>query len=561
MTEEQEKLANETKLVVHGEADAETSGAEPASENDEEDWEAEDIPLLEPGATIARHYEVLEILGRGGSSVVYKAKHNIMHKIVAVKVLLPDRRPDSRVVKRFQQEARAVSKLEHPNILKVNEFGLDENGQPYLIMDYVDGLPLSSIVKNAGTMPKDRVLNLVSQIAQALSHAHAQGIVHRDLKPSNIIVVNKDGSESVRIVDFGIAKINAPEMSGNTLTQTGEIFGSPLYMSPEQCLGKPVDGRSDLYSLGCVMFECLTGHPPYQAASHLETLMQHVQGDPPEFPKTFDPVLQAFIMKAIAKNPDNRFQTADDFLNGLINWQGGSGARSTPPPLPVLGGSDIHRNDSRQSFLKRPGMLPAIGLIVLLVVIFTYSLASMPSGNSAIEEARQETVKFSTDYGVWYQYASLLGDANQPAKAEGAYRKVTELNPKYAEGWDGLGWALNEQGKLSEAEFAYRKATEIEPNWFDGWYGLGCVLNSQGQFKKAQDAFRDAIKADPQNADGYYALGDALESDGHNAEAIKAFRDALKLKPDYSDVWNRLATLLAKTGDTAGSREAWSHVR
>ncbi|MBX9948631.1 MAG: protein kinase [Candidatus Obscuribacterales bacterium] len=231
------------------------------------------------GQIVARHYEVISCLGEGGTSVVYKARHQFMERIAAVKVLSPDRIPDAKTVQRFQQEARSVSRLKHPNIVDVHEFGVDENKQPFLIMDYLEGRNLYEAIEQDGPLKPSRAAVLFLQMADALKHAHEKGVIHRDLKPNNAILIkDENGHEQVKLVDFGIAKLSEPEDKEKALTQTGEIFGSPFYMSPEQCRGQKLDHRSDIYSFGCLMYEMITGEPAAKSGSVVETLMLHING-------------------------------------------------------------------------------------------------------------------------------------------------------------------------------------------------------------------------------------------------------------------------------------------
>jgi serine/threonine protein kinase len=248
---------------------------EAAASKDKADGEQN---FKKPGDVIARQYEVIEMLGEGGASVVYRCKHAILGTECAIKVLLPDRLPDARAIQRFQLEAKSIGRLEHAHIVAVHEFAVDDDNQPYLVMDFVNGKNLATLTEdNSFILPK-RALKLFTQIAQALVHAHERGVIHRDLKPKNVIVENPGQSgESARLVDFGIAKITETETDKN-LTQTGEAFGSPLFMSPEQCKGSPLDQRSDIYSFGCLMYEVVTGQVAAQADSVLETLMLHVNG-------------------------------------------------------------------------------------------------------------------------------------------------------------------------------------------------------------------------------------------------------------------------------------------
>lgn len=309
-----------------------------------------------PGDLIARQYEVVEVLGEGGASVVYRAKHAVLETECAIKVLLPERLPDSRSVQRFQLEAKSISRLEHPNIVAVHEFGIDDDNQPYLVMDVVDGKSLAQLVEeNSFLMPK-RALALFTQITEALQHAHSRSVIHRDLKPKNVIVeqVSK-GNESARLIDFGIAKITEADNQNKSLTQTGEVFGSPLFMSPEQCKGLPLDQRSDIYSFGCLMYEVITGKVAARADSVLETLMLHVNGLNLDFDnappavilkegaqkKTSEAVseykcfngLRRVIETCTATDPERRYQTSNALLRDfqlIARGQTPAGAKSSP---------------------------------------------------------------------------------------------------------------------------------------------------------------------------------------------------------------------------------------
>lgn len=324
-----------------------------------------------PGEIVARHYEVLSCLGEGGMSLVYKARHQYMDKIVAVKVLSPDRIPDAKTTQRFSQEAKSISRLKHENIVDVHEFGIDDNKQPYLIMDFLDGASLAEIVEKSGPIPPVRAASLFLQMADALQHAHSNGVIHRDLKPTNVIVVTNDNvRETVKIVDFGIAKLTEPEESGKALTQTGEVFGSPFYMSPEQCRGHKLDHRSDVYSFGCLMYEVITGKVPAHTDSVVETLMLHISGLTFDFENdktfiesatkareqsSFDATrdfkclsgLKQIIENCVQKNPEDRYQTMDIVRRDLEMLLGGNrpvGGKSSAYSWKSLGLGDKFSN-------------------------------------------------------------------------------------------------------------------------------------------------------------------------------------------------------------------------
>lgn len=269
-------------------------------------------------------YRIIRELGQGGMGTVFLVEQVLLRKFFAMKTLLPEHCSSKSIV-RFQQEARAASLLNHEGLIKVHDFGL-LGDRPYFVMDYVDGESLSERIRAKGPLPIQIALPIFIQVAHALAYAHERGIVHRDLKPGNIMLAHGSGGTgshvssqssvdsdppTVKIVDFGIAKLIADEQP-NQLTRTGEVFGSPNYMSPEQCLGVPVDHRSDIYSFGCVLYEALTGFPPFVADTALSVMMKH-QSEPvttlreATLGKEFPQDLEKIVAKLLAKNPEDRY--------------------------------------------------------------------------------------------------------------------------------------------------------------------------------------------------------------------------------------------------------------
>lgn len=302
-------------------------------DSDDEMQDTTSLGRQRVGNTLAGHYEILSILGKGGMSTVYKARHILLDRIVAIKFVLPKLVHDEKTIMRFRQEAKAATALQHPNICAVKEFGMDEDDNPYLVMDFTEGATLSELIKK-DSLDQNRILLLATQICSGLAHAHKEGVIHRDLKPDNIILVkNRSGEDQVKILDFGIAKLLRDDEEGPNLTKTGDIFGTPTYMSPEQCLGKRVDVRSDIYSLGALMFELATGKPPFCADSSLEMLMLHVNEAVPEIKKEqASPELASIIACCLRKDPEERYQTVSQLQSDLEAITGGrtaDHARST----------------------------------------------------------------------------------------------------------------------------------------------------------------------------------------------------------------------------------------
>lgn len=279
---------------------------------------------------MANKYEVLHLLGKGGMSSVYKAQHVILGKVYAVKIMHRHMITDVNALVRFKQEAAAAASLSHPNIITVHDFAT-ESEQPFQTIDYLEGTSLIEEIKKHGKLPPERALGIFAQACSALAHAHQKGVIHRDLKPSNIMLIEKDGlKDFVKLVDFGIAKVLPQEGEAvQQLTQTGEVFGSPLYMSPEQCLGLKLDTRSDIYSMGCLMYETLTGHPPLSGSTVFATIQKHIDETPKPLKDELGPsrlvdALDTIVAKTLAKQPEQRYQSMDELLKELQEMQQGT---------------------------------------------------------------------------------------------------------------------------------------------------------------------------------------------------------------------------------------------
>ena len=271
-------------------------------------------PLV--GTLVAKRYFLLSILGKGGMSVVYKAKDRLKRRTLAVKTLRYQWADDGLTVKRFQREAQALSLLRHPAIVGIYDYGETRNGQPFFVMDHLTGSSLAEVLKAQTFLPVKRVRQIFRQVFDAVHHAHNAGLVHRDLKPGNIMLVESDSQgDVVKIVDFGIAKL---QQEAQKLTRLGEVWGSPVYMSPEQCQGSTLDKRSDVYSLGVCLFEALSGQLPFFGKNYFETMTMQINEPPPSIRQVrpdllFNEELDLVLSKALAKDPDQRFQSVKDF--------------------------------------------------------------------------------------------------------------------------------------------------------------------------------------------------------------------------------------------------------
>jgi serine/threonine-protein kinase len=306
---------------------------------------------------VAEKYRVEEMLGAGGMGCVYRAEHAALRRTVALKVLHPHLAGDPSVVQRFLREARAASRLGHPNIVTLLDFGQDADGLLYLVMEFVPGRPLDRVIAESGPLAPARIAALAAPILLAMDEAHAHGVVHRDLKPENVIVVpSRQDGETVKVVDFGIARVT--EGSDARLTATGMVFGTPSYMSPEQARGEEAGPASDLYSFGVMLFELATGRLPFEGQNAVELLTRHL-GTPPPDPRRVAPgrnvpdALAAVILRCLEKDPARRFPGALQARRALLAAVAAPeapaagapvvahaptelGPASLPPPSPVV---------------------------------------------------------------------------------------------------------------------------------------------------------------------------------------------------------------------------------
>jgi serine/threonine-protein kinase len=362
---------------------------------------------------IVGSYRILDRIAVGGMGTVYRAEHQLIGRIAAVKVLHPDMSGKRDIVNRFFNEAKATTQIKHPGIVEIFDFGYMPSGLAYLVMELLEGEPLSARMRERGKMPEAEAAVLMRGVCSALAAAHAKGIVHRDLKPENIFVVPDPESPMgvrTKLLDFGIAKLTDVGDAGS-VTKTGAVMGTPTYMSPEQCKGTgEVDHRADLYSIGCMLYELVVGRPPFSNLGAGELLGSHlfVQPEPPSRHGPVSPTLERLIMRLLEKNPELRVQTALDLageLAAIASAQGWGtmpgvdgrlsmamiaqppsrtlitpGEEVMPPPTPTtLSGT---ASESQAALPRRKGLVVAIGAGLLAAAVgITIVVAS--SGTSS----------------------------------------------------------------------------------------------------------------------------------------------------------------------------------
>ncbi len=338
------------------------------------------VDLL-PGATIGGAYEIIRLIGQGGMGEVYLAMHKALGKKCALKVIPPEQVTEEGW-RRFQLEARAVAKLEHKNLVRVTDLGIHEGCLPFYAMDYIEGRNLAEILEHDGPMPLQTVLEIFLQVCDGVEAAHRGGILHRDLKPANIMVSTVgSGAKQAKVLDFGLAKLTGHDRAKQSLTVAGDVFGSPFYMSPEQCNGEKLDNRSDIYSLGCTMFECLTGRPPFSGNLAAAVIFGHLEADPPSLESAggrniFSESMEIVMAKLLRKNPVERYQNLMELRSDLLKVMNGETVR----PVYVNRSKSYLDNESAYaSGTERPAgskysvALPlSLGLVVLSLIAFTY---------------------------------------------------------------------------------------------------------------------------------------------------------------------------------------------
>lgn len=276
---------------------------------------------LKEGTIVGGAFKIVSVIGRGGMGVVYKASQTALGRVCALKVLSPEL-VNAQNWKRFQNEAKVMAGLTHPCLIQIYDLGIHDSSLPFYAMDYLQGQDLESIIRESGPLSLTQTINIFVKALDGFGYAHRNGIIHRDIKPGNIFLCHDPSGElSVKLLDFGILKLTDPGSDAQSMTATGEVFGSPFYMSPEQCMGEAVDARSDIYSIGCSLYEVLTGVVPFDGETPLDTVMLHIEEDPPTLSfnskRAFAPAIERVVARCLAKEPRKRYQNAKELALDL----------------------------------------------------------------------------------------------------------------------------------------------------------------------------------------------------------------------------------------------------
>lgn len=379
------------------------------------------IDLL-PGAIIGGTYKIIELIGSGGMGEVYLAQHLTLKKNCALKLIPPDQVTEMSW-QRFQSEAKLIAGLDHINLVKVSDLGIHEGCLPFYAMEYIEGATLEDHLIKRGTLTLDEALNIFIQVCDGVDYAHRNNIVHRDIKPANIMLLRQAGGKfAVKILDFGLVKLINADQNRQSLTAVGDIFGSPFYMSPEQCVGGKIDNRSDIYSVGCTLFECLTGRPPFVGNSAVEIVTSHQSEDPPSLEsvggKTFPQSMEVVIAKLLRKNPVERYQTLLELRGDLERVSRGENvqpfyvSRSRASSTDEESAKDVKENTA--PLKNRPLLIATVAGLVLVLLVGGGSVIFQISSKSKKEAL---TGKF-VDSNINDEHTAARG----PAEKDGAKR-------------------------------------------------------------------------------------------------------------------------------------------
>ncbi|MBX9695088.1 MAG: protein kinase [Cyanobacteria bacterium] len=448
------------------------------------------------GQTLADRYVVESIIGSGGLGIVFRCCDKQLDRVVAVKVMLPGSILQQDSVARFQREASASIALRHPHIAAVQEFGIQEKRFPYLVMEYVDGVPLSQLLKREGRLDGRRAFRLIKQCAEALAYVHSNRIVHRDLKPDNILVRELDEGDDIQLIDWGIAR--SLEDESKSITQTGEIFGTPAYMSPEQCRGERVSYATDVYSLGCIAYELLTGEQLFAADSAIATIMKHLNEPAPKLTTIIEkPGFERVIDKALEREQSDRYSTAAEVLADLELVDKGEKVQKT----------NLFKGASKG--WKGAGAGTKYGIIAVIILLLAVisgfwtfkDIARSPGSSKGNLEAALAEISGAID-----RFENINGRSDQTqylVRAEinyemGRYRdaendlKVSNLQSLKARGLKAK--TLLAQGKTDEASDVVRLLLRENPNLPDALICNAGICQKKGHQELGGDYLAKAIE-------------------------------------------------------------------
>ncbi|MFQ5753319.1 MAG: protein kinase [bacterium] len=482
------------------------------------------------GQTIS-HYKILNKLGEGGMGVVYKAMDITLGRIVALKFVSAEMATNESTKHRLMREAKACASLNHPNINTIFEF-VEAEDRSFIVMEYIEGKTLQELV-NQKHFEVEEVLEIALQVVDALDVAHKQGIVHRDLKSANIML---DVHDRVKIMDFGLAKLSR----GSLLTQTGATLGTAAYMSPEQAQGEEVDLRSDIYSIGVVLYELLTGELPFKEAHQL-AVMYSIVHEAPNPPRELNPAipaeLEAVVLKAMEKDPNDRYQNFADMKTDLMELQETLYQPGTTKKSSQRVQTDLSTQNFQTLFAKTIYHIKSKSILkfgIPLILITAGFTAWLLQGDHAlnIDDSSNRIMAKSHEARTW----SYLNE-NKPDLAMKELELAVNIDPTYSTAWSTLA-ALNIQAqKLDMAISQSKKAIDLDESNSTAYYNLAYALEEKGELDPAGSRYAEAVRIDSTFTRAYSALGNVYIKLNKPHEAINVLNTAVRLTPESEFIY------------------------
>jgi serine/threonine protein kinase len=498
---------------------------------------SDNILVLSPGTVLDGRYEIVSLIGLGGMGSVYKAKHTVLETTFAIKLLHPQSLTAD-VLTRFKQEAKAISLVQHRNIVAVHDYGVAPEGVPYLVMEFLEGPSLADVIKKEGALNEERFLHVFGQVCDGLAHAHNKGLIHRDLKPENIILVTRDHQIDIaKLVDFGVAKFMPIDGTQSArLTRTGEVVGSPLYMSPEQCIGKELDVRSDIYSLGCVMHIALTGSETFHGESALQVMHQHVHDSAAISPEVkANERLKQVILKCLRKDPAERYQSALELKQALEAAKSGGLLRAPSKFLPAL---------MNKKYLQ-PIVQSAIATTVVTSVAIAIRVTGQHVQNVAVNTIAQSMPASpppSLSPVKFFEQGVRLKEQGKYSEAIGCFNRALDISPRYPEALKARAESYYRLTDYSNAIEDYSQLLAAQPDSAPLHLARAEAYQHTNESLKAVTDAQIAAELDPNNPRPLFTLAEANSTAGNHREAIQVLTHIARMTPSDSAVYcNRAA--------------------
>ena len=548
------------------------------------------------GRTLNGKYRIVREVGQGSMGTVFEGEHTSLKKRVAIKVLHADMQLGEESIQRFQREGIAAGQFSHPNAIQIFDFDRDEGPVFYLAMEFVEGLDLKRMIRDDGAQPVDTALSIARQILGALGEAHRHGIVHRDLKPENVMVIRGSGPPRVKVLDFGLSKLLDRPLDAS-LTEIGRVMGTPLYMSPEQVAGDPVDHRTDLYAVGLILYEMLAGTTPFSGKTLQEILSKHLKELPPsvvelvpelEVPAELDRVLE----RALEKRREDRFQSAEEMLEAL-NAVDPAGPLASPASARVRRAATAGTAHGTGA-PAAPRMPKALVLALVVLALFPLGLwltGRLGGGAGAGPKPRQRETPLAERTAAQVAYLGLLDSARADLLAgetQAALSKVQDalraevadaeaylvrglvyrakhdtdtarldfeealrLDPDYGGAAAELGWMRLDAGESEAALEHFLEAQRIEPGSAEALAGQAAVRLAEGALDDARRLAEQALAADGGLVRAHLVRGEVHLAEGEPAQAVESFVQAKRRDPSAWSAYSGLGRAYTALGRDA----------